>query len=160
MFAKVYRLERAQIVPISLDMCWAFFSNPRNLSVITPPWLDFSMLPETPTEVYAGLVLRYDVRPLLGIRLRWVSEITHLREPHFFVDEQRFGPYRFWHHQHIFREVDDGVEVRDIVHYSVGLGPLGRVLHALAVRRKLGEIFDYRTKVLNELFAAPAALAQ
>lgn len=152
MLTKVYRRQWTQALPISLDLCWAFFSNPRNLPLITPPWLDFQMSAETPTTIYAGLIFMTQVRPMLGLPMRWVTEITQAREPVMFIDEQRFGPYKFWHHQHHFKEIAGGVENTDLIHYSIPFGPLGRVLNPLFVRRSLTEIFQYRERKLIELF--------
>ncbi|GIV60535.1 MAG: SRPBCC domain-containing protein [Rhodothermaceae bacterium] len=154
---KLYRLQALQRLPLSLDDAWAFFSRPENLRAITPPWLDFRITNTPPEVMYAGAIITYTVRPLLGVPVRWVTEITHLHAPHFFVDEQRFGPYRFWHHQHHFRPVEGGVEVEDLVHYGLPLGPLGTLAHALLVRRQLAAIFAYRRGALESRFGRPAA---
>jgi ligand-binding SRPBCC domain-containing protein len=92
------------------------------------------------------------VRPVLGVPVTWVTEMTHVDEPNLFVDEQRFGPYRFWHHQHLFREIEGGVEMRDLVHYALapGGGPIRRFL----VAPRLREIFAYRSQVLRRTFGA------
>jgi len=149
------RLERVQIIPATLEEAWAFFAQPGNLSRITPPWLGFRVTAPSPREpMYAGMLVSYTVSPLLGIPLSWITEITHCREPHLFVDEQHFGPYRFWHHQHHFRETADGVEVRDLVHYRLPFGPLGGLAAGL-VRRRLAAIFDYRKTAVLEYFGTP-----
>jgi ligand-binding SRPBCC domain-containing protein len=145
-------LIRTQTLPLSLDHAWAFFSNPANLCRITPAWLGFCLTCPPPATMYAGQILTYTIRPLPGLHMRWVTEITHVRKPRFFVDEQRMGPYRFWHHQHLFRETLQGVEMSDIVHYSLPLGPLGDVVHALWARGRLNAIFDFRHKTLADLF--------
>ena len=148
------RLERTQIVPATLAEAWAFFSRPENLATITPPWLGFRVVsPPSEEPMYAGMILRYTVTPLLGMPVSWVTEITHCREPYLFVDEQRFGPYRFWHHEHHFREVDGGVEVRDLIHFRLPFGPLGGLATGL-VRRKLAAIFDYRQEAVRERFGS------
>ncbi|QDU64186.1 hypothetical protein Pan216_50750 [Planctomycetes bacterium Pan216] len=149
---KPYRLERTQRLPIPLDECWKFFSNPQNLPVITPPWLGFEVLDSEPTAIHPGMILRYHVHPMFGRRVTWVTEITHVDEGTFFVDEQRFGPYHFWHHKHYFRPVGIGTEVRDVVDYLLPYGPLGRLAHEWSVRGKLRDIFDYRHRVLQERF--------
>ena len=115
-------LEREQRLPIPLDQAWDFFSNPRNLSRITPPDMGFELLSTPPERMHAGMLVIYRVRPLLHVPITWVTEITHVDEPHRFVDEQRFGPYRFWHHQHLFRPIPGGVEMSDIVHYALPPG--------------------------------------
>lgn len=152
MFAKVYKLERKQTLPISRNECWEFFSTPRNLPRITPPWLGFDIGDLPDETARAGQIFQYRVRPMLGIPLTWVSEITHLVPLEMFVDEQRFGPYRFWHHQHLFRDHVCGTEVIDIVHYALPFGVAGRIVNHLSVAKKLAAIFDYRRQVLDEMF--------
>lgn len=147
---KLYSLEAEQRLPISLSAAWEFFSSPANLQRITPPWLAFEVTSRLPERMFPGMIVSYFVRPLLGIPIRWVTEITHVEEPFRFVDEQRFGPYRFWHHQHHFREIEGGVEMRDVVHY--GLPPGGFLVEPLLVKPKLNEIFSFRKRTLEEIF--------
>ncbi|MGD8702914.1 MAG: SRPBCC family protein [Desulfosarcina sp.] len=149
---KTYRLTRRQTLATDLQTAWTFFSNPANLKSITPPWLDFNITSPLPETIYAGLIITYRIRPIAGIAVPWVSEITHVDPPHFFVDEQRHGPYRFWHHQHRLRLVDGGVEKVDDVHYRLPGGLIGIGLHALMIRRKLDEIFLFRYHALNQVF--------
>ncbi len=146
------RLEFIQKLPIAPRIAWDYFSNPANLAAITPPWLGFEVMSPLPPEMYQGMIVSYRVRPFAGIPFRWVTEITHLRRPEFFVDEQRFGPYRFWHHQHHFQSCPGGVAMIDLVHYLLPCGPLGALLHGLLVRSRLEEIFSYRQVVLRRLF--------
>ena len=148
----IHRFERIQIVPTSIEEAWAFFSNPANLSAITPPSLGFEIRSPLPTEMYPGLFVTYRVRPLLNIALEWVTEITHVEHQRYFIDEQRVGPYALWHHEHHFREVPGGVEMRDLLHYSVGFGPFGDAAVRFVVRPRIEAIFAFRTKVLNERF--------
>lgn len=148
----LYRMAQEQTLPIPQDEAWRFFSTPGNLPRITPPWLDFTVLSDAKTEMYAGMILRFRLRPLLGIPVSWTTEITHMQEPAFFVDEQRFGPYRFWHHQHRFSPAGHGTRVEDIVHYRLKGGFLGRVFHTRWIRPRLVEIFNYRRQVLLNLF--------
>ena len=149
----VHRLDSTQTVPVSLEEAWGFFSDPRNLALITPPSLGFKIrTADLPAHVYEGLIITYTVTPLLNVPLKWVTEITHVREGEFFVDEQRMGPYAFWHHQHHFRAVDGGVEMRDIVHYAAPFGPLGDLAVRFQVRPKLAEIFRYRARVLERRY--------
>ena len=150
---KVYRLHPTQDLPIDLETAWSFFSDPRNLSEITPPELRLTVLTEQlPERMHEGMIIRYTLHPWLRVRIGWVTEITHVDEPHTFVDEQRFGPYRFWHHLHRFSPTESGVEVEDTVHYATPMGILGRPFHGLLVKRSLDRIFDYRKKVLADRF--------
>lgn len=154
---RLQALRTVQRLPVSIAEAWAFFSDPRNLDRITPPWMRFEVLSALPDRAYPGLLVTYRVRPVAGIPVTWVTEITHMREPHLFVDEQRFGPYRFWHHQHLFREVPGGVEMEDIVHYALPLGWLGVIVNRLMVAPRLREIFEFRRRVLEEHFTIGAA---
>ncbi|MEX0784035.1 MAG: SRPBCC family protein [Dehalococcoidia bacterium] len=149
----VHRLEATQFLPVTVDEAWRFFSDPRNLALITPPWLDFTLTSaDLPEQMYEGLIIAYTVRPALNIPVKWVAEITHVREGDYFVDEQRSGPYSLFHHEHHFRAVQGGTEMRDIVHYAAPLGPLGDLIVRLQVRGKLDQIFSYRRKVLEQRF--------
>ncbi|MGQ9644787.1 MAG: SRPBCC family protein [Ignavibacterium sp.] len=150
---KIYQLKSSQILPISLSTAWKFFSDPKNLSKITPKWLNFEIISKLPDRMYAGLIITYKVKPMLNIPQTWVTEITHVNEPNYFVDEQRFGPYKMWHHEHTFTEIPGvGVEMRDIVTYVVPFGLLGRIANSLFVRKKVLEIFEYRKEVLLKMF--------
>ena len=146
-----YVLSRTQRLPIDIGTAWDFFSTPDNLDAITPPDVRFRQL--SPAErMYEGQIIRYYISPVLGIPLFWMTEITHVREKEYFVDEQRFGPYSFWHHKHFFVEIPGGVEMRDVIDYKLPLGILGHIAHALFVRHKLEAIFEYRYRVLEERF--------
>ena len=147
---KLYRFEARQNLPIPIDAAWEFFSDAGNLARITPPSLGFQLTSEPAGGMYAGMIITYRVRPLLGVPVSWVTEITHVDEPHMFVDEQRFGPYRFWHHQHLFREIPGGVAMRDIVHYA--LPKRARPVAPFLVAPRLQVIFDHRRRVLEDLF--------
>ena len=145
-------LERTQKLPMSMEEAWKFFSSPKNLEEITPDDMGFQITSHEETDMYEGMIISYIVSPMFKVPLRWVTEITHVREPHFFVDEQRFGPYVFWHHKHYFKEVEGGVEMKDVVHYKLPMGPIGQLANALFVRARLEEIFDFRFKKLEQLF--------
>ena len=150
---KIYQLKSAQKLPVSLETAWNFFSDPRNLAKITPAWLNFKILSDLPPKMHAGMIISYTVRPMLNVPATWVTEITQVNEPFYFVDEQRFGPYKMWHHEHIFRKAEDGgIIMEDIVSYVVPFGILGRIMHRLVINKKIKEIFNYRTGVLNKLF--------
>lgn len=152
----VYKIQKTQFVPISLDAAWDFFSHPKNLAQMTPDYLHLKFTNELYGDgMYAGQVITYKVRPLFGIPLFWMTEITRVEDRKFFVDEQRFGPYALWHHQHHFKEVDGGVEMTDIVHYKAPLGFLGDIAVALFIKRQLEEIFVFRKKRVEELFGKP-----
>jgi ligand-binding SRPBCC domain-containing protein len=148
----LHRLHRLQRLPISLDEAWQFFSSPANLLLITPPRLAFQMTNAVPEVVHTGTIITYTIRPVLGLKVKWATEITHADAPHLFVDEQRFGPYKFWHHQHHFRPIDGGTEVEDIIHYALPFGPLGTLVHRLIVRKRLEDIFAFRQQALEERF--------
>jgi len=149
---KLHRLDALQKLPISIQEAWDFFSDPHNLARITPGWMGFEVTSPPQERMYAGMIITYRVRPLLNVPMRWVTEITHVDEPHRFVDEQRFGPYRFWHHQHHFREIAGGVEATDNVHYA--LPPGGGAVRRALVAPRLREIFAHRREVLERTFGA------
>jgi ligand-binding SRPBCC domain-containing protein len=148
----MYLLKAVQTLPIAAEQAWSFFSSPHNLSVITPAKLRFEVKTELPAKIYPGLFIQYSVRPLFGIPLTWVTEITHVVENQYFVDEQRVGPYKIWHHEHHFKSVNDGVEMTDLVHFELPLGVVGRAFYPLLVRSSLSEIFSFRQRKLEELF--------
>jgi ligand-binding SRPBCC domain-containing protein len=145
-------LSREQILPISQQEAWDFFSSPRNLDSMTPPELGFRIVHCPPEKMHEGQIISYKVKILPGIWVPWVTEIKAVEEGRSFVDEQRFGPYKFWHHRHSFEEVEGGVKVSDLVHYIMPFGPLGSIAHALFARQKLGRIFDFRREVLERRF--------
>lgn len=149
---KIYTLHTKQNLPISLDEAWSFLSDPRNLKTITPDYMGFNILSGADREMYPGQIIQYIVTPVLRIPTKWVTEITHVVDRKYFVDEQRFGPYALWHHKHFLKEIPGGVEMEDIVDYKIPLGILGQMVHPILVKPKLKEIFDYRQKKLIELF--------
>lgn len=149
---KIYRLHQKQNLPITKKEAWDFLSDPKNLKVITPDYMGFHILSGADRPMFAGQIIQYIVTPVLGIKTKWVTEITHVIDGEYFVDEQRFGPYSLWHHKHFIKEIDGGVEMEDIIDYKVPMGFLGQLVHPILVKPKLKEIFDYRTKKLEELF--------
>jgi ligand-binding SRPBCC domain-containing protein len=151
----MHQLKTKQIIPTDLETCWDFFSSPKNLKKITPNYMGFEVLLEIPEKMYAGLMIEYEVKPLLGIPMKWITEITHVDELKFFVDEQRKGPYKIWHHEHHFKQVENGIEMTDIVSYEIPFGILGKIAHPLLVKKKLTEIFDYRFQKVEEIFGKP-----
>ena len=151
---KVYHLHQQQFLPISLPEAWAFFSSPKNLAKITPPNMDFKILhiSGNGASMYAGQIISYKIKLFGLFWIRWVTEITHVKEPHYFVDDQRFGPYSFWHHQHSFREVPGGVEMFDEIAYGIPFGYIGRVANYLFVQKQLKTIFRFRHEILERTF--------
>jgi ligand-binding SRPBCC domain-containing protein len=148
-----YSLKAVQKIPVSLDVAWAFFSNPANLQAITPNNLGFKILSKHHGEkMYPGQIIEYKVSPVLGIPIYWMTEITHVKDNEFFIDEQRFGPYALWHHQHHFKAIDGGVEMTDIVHYRNPFWFLGDIANSILVKKQLSGIFNYRIKKVEELF--------
>lgn len=143
---------QTQFLRCSLSTAWAFFSNPANLQRITLPDMKFEVLSELPPKVYAGQIISYRVRPLFSIPVTWVTEITQVKELEFFVDEQRVGPFRFWHHQHHFEEKDGGILMTDIVNYELPLAPLSMPLNSF-IRARLQKIFNYRREVVEKFLA-------
>lgn len=142
-----------QFIKSNLPAVWEFMSSPENLAKITPDYMRFQILSDLKnTKMYPGQIIEYYVRPLAGIKLHWVTEITHVKENEYFVDEQRFGPYAFWHHKHFLKKVDNGVEMIDILHYKIPFGFLGRMLNALFIQKKIKQIFSYRYNQLEILF--------
>jgi len=151
--SKVYSIQSIQKIPTSLETAWEFFSNPANLKKITPANLGFNIISQHHGDVmYAGQIIEYTVKPLLNIPLYWMTEITHVKEGEYFIDEQRYGPYSLWHHQHHFKIIDGGVEMTDIVHYKTPFWFLGDIAHALFVKKQLKGIFDYRFNKVETLF--------
>ena len=156
----VYSLYSKQNVPASIEEVWRFFSNANNLMRLTPPHLNLKATNEIyGDEVYAGQVMTYKVKPLFGIAVSWMTEITHVQLLKYFVDEQRKGPYKLWHHQHHFKAIEGGTEMIDIVHYRLPLGLLGSMVNELTVKKELRKIFSYRYDKITELFGEWKGLA-
>lgn len=149
----IYTLKAKQKLPLSRDEAWNFLSDPANLQKITPKHMGFRITSNNGTDLmYPGQIITYKVSPFNGIEMNWVTEITHVKDGEYFVDEQRFGPYKMWHHEHFIREIDNGVEMTDLVSYKIPFGILGKIMHQLVIKRKLYQIFHHRFNVLNELF--------
>lgn len=148
-----HSIKTVQKIPISLERAWDFFSNPANLQAITPDNMGFQVISKHHGKImYAGQIIEYRVKPVLNIPLYWMTEITQVKDKQYFIDEQRFGPYSLWHHQHHFKAIDGGVEMTDIVHYKNPMWVLGKLANALFVRQKLKGIFDYRFQKVEEMF--------
>ena len=152
----MHTFKRQQFIPASISEVWDFISSPANLKHITPDYMGFEVLTtDLPDKMYAGMIITYHVRPLLGLKMKWVTEISQVRDKEYFVDQQLSGPYSIWHHQHILKEGDGGVLMTDIINYKPPLGFLGRIANFLFIRNQIKGIFDYRTKKLNERFLKP-----
>lgn len=145
-------LKREQWLPISLEQAWDFFTTPHNLNMLTPDDMVFKVTSELPKKVYEGLIITYRLKPMLNIPIHWCTEITHVKEHQFFVDEQRRGPYRIWHHEHHFKQVEGGVLMTDILYYDIGKSIFGWMAGKLFVHRKVKDIFTYRYQVLEQHF--------
>ncbi len=148
-----HSIKTVQKIPISLEKAWDFFSNPANLQAITPDNMGFKVISKHQgNTMYAGQIIEYTVKPILNIPLYWMTEITQVKDKEYFIDEQRFGPYSLWHHQHHFKAIEGGVEMTDIVHYKNPLWLLGKIANTLFVKKKLNGIFEYRFKKVEEMF--------
>lgn len=149
----VYQFKRQQFFDQSIDELWDFISNPQNLKKITPDYMGFDITSgDLPDEMYEGMIITYKVSPFFGIKTTWVTEITHIKYKKYFVDEQRVGPYKIWHHQHFLEPTENGTMMSDIVTYQPPYGWLGAIANQIVIKRKLAEIFDYRFRRLNEVF--------
>lgn len=153
---RIHRLEQRQRLPISLETAWEYFSSPANLNEITPPELGFRITSPSEPAMYEGQIITYRVKVAPLIWIGWVTEIKSVVARRTFIDEQRFGPYKFWHHRHVFEETDGGVIMTDVVHYALPFGWIGALAHVLFVRSKLKRIFDFRRRMLEERFGKPA----
>ncbi|TSA20416.1 CDP-paratose 2-epimerase [bacterium] len=153
---KLNTLKRQQLIRQPLEETFSFFSHPENLAMLTPASLEFQMLTPAPIEMKEGAVIDYTVRPFI-FPLRWTTFITDFKPPHRFADLQLRGPYAYWHHAHTFTETDDGTMMTDEIHYALPFGLLGKIAHALFVRRQLDMIFDFRKATLETVFPDTAA---
>lgn len=150
---KVYNRRFKQFVKADLHEVWRFFSRPENLNELTPPDMNFKIMSDLEgIEMYPGMMIAYKVSPFKGITMDWLTEITQVRDHEFFIDEQRNGPYRMWHHQHHFKPTDEGVEMTDILHYAIPMGIFGRMANSILVAKRIDDIFTYRNEAVERLF--------
>lgn len=148
-----YQLYKTQKIPATIEQVWDFISTPANLKKITPEYMGFNITSKLMGEkMYPGMIISYKVSPVFGIKMTWVTEITHVKEKEYFVDEQRIGPYRMWHHEHKIEPIEGGVLMTDIVSYKPPLGILGSIANAILIKKQLQEIFDYRTIAMEKIF--------
>jgi ligand-binding SRPBCC domain-containing protein len=152
--SKTHIIKQVQRLPVPVEEAWSFFSSPKNLNKLTPAKLGLKITsPLEMDEIYSGQIITYTVKPLLGIPMFWMTEISHVERNKLFVDEQRKGPYALWHHEHHFKPVEGGTEMTDIVHYKIPFGILG-VLGTPIVKNELRKIFYYRLQQINRIFSA------
>ncbi|GAB3928323.1 SRPBCC family protein [Mucilaginibacter myungsuensis] len=151
---KTYLFTYEQNMPIPLAQAWDFFSSPLNLAKITPVEMGFTVTSpfNEQTKMYEGMIITYKITPLFGIKMDWMTEITHVKDGQYFVDEQRFGPYALWHHQHHFKEIPGGVHMTDILNYAIPYGPIGTLANAILVKKQVEKIFEHRRKAIIEMF--------
>ncbi|HAF28713.1 MAG TPA: hypothetical protein DCG75_06655 [Bacteroidales bacterium] len=151
----MYQLKITQNIPISLIEAWDFFSQPDNLGKITPQYMNFNILSRSDAgEMYPGMIITYRLSPLFNFTVKWATEITQIKEHRYFIDNQIQGPYKIWHHEHHFKKINNGTEMRDILFYDVPLGFIGQILHKIFIRKRVQEIFDFRETKIKELFGS------
>lgn len=155
---RLYQLKSKQYLPITITEAWNFLSNPANLKIITPDHMGFNILDGGDKEMFPGQIIQYKVSPFPGYSTKWVTEITHIKKGHYFVDEQRFGPYALWHHKHFIKDIDGGVEMEDVIDYKLPFGILGQLVHPFLVRKQLKQIFNYREQKLTSIFGTMEGL--
>mgnify|MGYP001360524582 CR=1 FL=1 len=149
----IHQIRKEQFLNAKMEDVWDFVTSPYNLKKITPEYMNFLIKSKNMNEkIYPGMIICYKVSPILKIPTTWVTEITHVKKNEFFVDEQRVGPYKIWHHQHLFRKEKNGVLMTDIVSYKLPFGIIGRLLNLLFIKNKLNHIFNYRYDKMNEIF--------
>jgi ligand-binding SRPBCC domain-containing protein len=148
----IYEIHTRQKLPISKQEAWDFLSDPKNLKKIMPDEMGFEIMSGADRKMFTGQLLQYKVTPLPGFKTNWVTEITHVEKPDYFVDIQLYGPYALWHHKHFIHEIEGGVEIEDLVHYKIPFGILGRMMHPILVKPKLNEIFKAREAKMVEKF--------
>ena len=147
------QIKRTQLIKTDIDTLWEFISSPKNLQAITPKSMRFKITSDNKDEkMYPGMIISYKVAPILSIPMTWVTEITQVKEHAFFIDNQVIGPYKLWHHQHIFTQTKEGILMEDIISYTPPFGIIGKIANLLFIKRKVESIFDFRFKILEERF--------
>ena len=160
MWTNLTQIRREQIVETKRDVLWEFMSNPNNLEKLTPEWMLFKITSKPEKDMYAGMIISYKVTPILKIPMNWVTEITHVNKGLLFIDEQRFGPYKFWHHQHVFENHPKGVLMKDIITYAPPFSLFGAIANNLIIKKKIKNIFDFRESEINKIFNSKPATQQ
>ena len=148
----IYTIHQRQVLPISRKEAWSFFSRPENLAEITPPDVGFQIMHNHGDGTFQGKIISYKIKVFPFITMTWVTEITSVRDGHNFVDDQRIGPYALWHHQHHFHDHPDGIEMEDLVHYTLPFGWFGQIAHMFFVKNKLKQIFEFRRVAIAQKF--------
>lgn len=149
----MYKLQQTQDIPVDIEKAWNFFSSPDNLKLITPEYMNFKILNKSDAgDMYPGMIITYTISPLFKISIKWATEITQVKNHKYFIDNQIKGPYKIWHHEHHFKQTDKGVEMRDVLFYELPYGFLGKLAYKLFVKRRVEEIFSYRSEKIKELF--------
>jgi ligand-binding SRPBCC domain-containing protein len=150
----IYCKKTSQKLPISLEEAWEFLSSPYNLKTITPEHMGFKIKNDVKEgdKMFAGQIIVYDITPLPAYKTEWVTEITHVENLRYFIDEQRFGPYALWHHKHELIAIDGGVLMNDTIHYKIPFGIFGQIANSLFIKKQLETIFNYREEKLEALF--------
>lgn len=147
-----YQFSSVQYLKTDLKSIWKFASSPKNLKKITPDYMLFNITSNIKDQIYPGMIISYDVSPILGIKLNWVTEIKHVVENKYFIDEQLIGPYSLWHHQHFFEAEGEKVKMTDIVTYKPPFGLIGRLANKLFIKKQLESIFEFRRSKMNQIF--------
>ena len=151
---KLHKLKFNTTINANISDVWAFFINPNNLEVLTPNNMQFKITCDADNTMYAGKIISYVITPLANIPMTWVTEITQCKELDYFIDEQRFGPYKFWHHVHQFIEDDGKTKMTDELTYSFYGGAIGDLIQNKIITKKIEGIFNYRSIKINEYFHA------
>jgi len=147
----LHNLTYVQQLPVSIDAAWTFFSSPSNFVRITPPEMMVTITSGTGKYIYEGMIITYTLYPFMMLPVRWETEIAQVTKPYFFEDIQKSGPYEYWHHRHTFSEIDGGVEMTDVLQYSLPMGFFGELVNMLIVSRRLEEVFNYRKNRIEEI---------
>ncbi len=149
---KVFQYKTEQFLPIEMDQAWAFFSSPANLAVLTPKEMGFTVLTKLDKDIHNQMIIDYTVKPLLNVPLHWRTQIIDVKEKLEFTDIQLKGPFKLWKHLHQFIQQENGILIKDEVHYVLPFGFIGEIAHSLIVKKRIDGIFSYRKKVLDNLF--------
>ena len=148
-----YQIKTEQSIPATMKEVWDFIRSPQNLKKITPEHMGFDIITkDVPSEMYPGMIMTYKVSPLFGLKIDWMTEITHVKDHEFFVDEQRSGPYKIWHHEHHLEKIQGGILMRDIVTYVPPFGILGTIANSIFIKNQLKSIFEYRFVAIEKKF--------